>query len=138
MPVKPATRDYHPARIERASSKTKRTTTPAKRLVLPRNKTNLDLEIEGRVVKLTNLGKLFWPELGITKRDLLQYYADVSEILLPHIFDPFVTTKVHGSGLGLALVAKIVGDHGGVIECDSVSGRTIFRVLLPQSRAGES
>ncbi len=58
--------------------------------------------------------------------------------LLPYIFDPFVTTKVRGSGLGLALVAKIVGDHGGVVECDSVSGRTIFRVLLPQARGGES
>jgi two-component system nitrogen regulation sensor histidine kinase GlnL len=55
----------------------------------------------------------------------------VPEDLLPHLFDPFVTTKANGSGLGLALVAKIIGDHGGVIECDSQPGRTSFRILMP-------
>ncbi len=48
-----------------------------------------------------------------------------------YIFDAFVTSKPKGSGLGLALVAKIVGDHGGVIEFDSIPGRTVFRIMLP-------
>jgi len=48
-----------------------------------------------------------------------------------HLFDPFVTTKRNGTGLGLALVAKAIGDHGGAIEFDSQPRRTVFRVFLP-------
>jgi two-component system nitrogen regulation sensor histidine kinase GlnL len=55
----------------------------------------------------------------------------VPDDLVPHLFDPFVTTKPSGSGLGLALAAKIIGDHGGIIECESLPRRTIFRVLMP-------
>jgi two-component system nitrogen regulation sensor histidine kinase GlnL len=55
----------------------------------------------------------------------------VSEDILPILFDPFITTKQNGSGLGLALVAKIVGEHGGIVECDSTPRGTTFRVLLP-------
>ena len=55
----------------------------------------------------------------------------VSPEIVQHLFDPFVTTKPNGTGLGLALVAKTIGNHGGVIECDGERGGTLFRVLLP-------
>ena len=53
--------------------------------------------------------------------------------MTPRLFEPFVTTKANGTGLGLALVAKLVGDHGGIIEVDSEPGRTVFHVMLPMA-----
>jgi bifunctional non-homologous end joining protein LigD len=93
------TRDYHPATVQRATGKS-----PSKRrkgaapLKLPKDSEGLELEVEGRVVKLTNLKKLFWPELRITKRDLLQYYADLSSALLPHLKDRAMVMKRYPNG----------------------------------------
>ena len=57
----------------------------------------------------------------------------IPDDIMSCLFDPFVTSKSQGSGLGLALVAKVIGDHGGVIECDSTPKRTEFRVMLPMA-----
>jgi len=47
------------------------------------------------------------------------------------VFEPFVSGKENGTGLGLALVSKLIGDGGGWISVDSVPGRTVFRISLP-------
>ena len=63
--------------------------------------------------------------------------AGVPEDLKPHLFEPFVTSKGSGTGLGLALVSKVIADHGGVISCDSEPGFTTFRLLLPVAIGAE-
>ena len=55
----------------------------------------------------------------------------IPQDLVNDIFDPFVSSKAAGSGLGLSLVSKIIADHGGVVECNSAPGKTTFKVLLP-------
>ena len=66
--------------------------------VIPSDATNLQVKMGGRTVRLTNLKKPFWPELNITKRDLIQYYADVSKYLLPHIKDRAMVMKRYPHG----------------------------------------
>ena len=60
----------------------------------------------------------------------------ISPELKEHIFDPFVTNKAQGTGLGLALVASTIADHGGTIDVTSQKGKTIFRIGLPMSERG--
>jgi bifunctional non-homologous end joining protein LigD len=99
MESKPATREHHPAWVERHGPPRPRATkTSSRRLVLPKDKENVEIEVEGRLVKLTNLDKPFWPKLGITKRDLIQYYADVSSALLPHLVDRAMVMKRYPNG----------------------------------------
>jgi bifunctional non-homologous end joining protein LigD len=68
-------------------------------LQLPSGSTDELVRIDGRVVQLTNLPKVFWPELGLTKRDLLQYYLDVSPVLLPHLKDRAMVMKRYPNGI---------------------------------------
>lgn len=69
--------------------------------------------------------------LSVTVRD---NGPGIPDDLRPHLFDPFITTKSGGSGLGLALVAKLVSEHGGVIDFESAPRRTAFTVMLPVLR----
>ena len=59
---------------------------------------NAKLKVQGKEVSLTNLDKPFWPELGITKGDLIQYYSDVAPVLLPHIKDRAMVMKRYPHG----------------------------------------
>jgi bifunctional non-homologous end joining protein LigD len=68
------------------------------RVSIPTDTTNAELTVGGRAVRLTNLGKIFWPDDGITKRDLLRYYADVAEALLPHLRDRAMVMKRYPNG----------------------------------------
>jgi bifunctional non-homologous end joining protein LigD len=66
--------------------------------VIPRDQDNVVLSIGGREVRLTNLRKIFWPELGLTKGDLLRYYAAIGHVLLPHIRDRAMVMKRYPHG----------------------------------------
>ncbi|HET7599972.1 MAG TPA: non-homologous end-joining DNA ligase [Gemmatimonadales bacterium] len=66
---------------------------------IPERAASVELRLAGRRVQLTNLDKIFWPELGLAKRDLLQYYADVSPALLPHLRDRAMVMKRYPNGI---------------------------------------
>ncbi len=61
----------------------------------------------------------------------------VPDNLIRDIFEPFVTTKANGTGLGLSLVSKLISDHGGVIDCESQPGKTVFSIRLPVWHVGD-
>jgi bifunctional non-homologous end joining protein LigD len=81
---------------------TKRASTPVgavpRGFRIPRQHRDVVVDVGGRQVKLTNLEKPFWPEHGITKGDLLQYYADVAPVLLPHLHDRAMVMKRYPNG----------------------------------------
>ena len=70
----------------------------ARSITIPTDESEVELNAAGKRVKLTNLDKLFWRDAGITKRDLLQYYADVAPALLPHLRDRAMVMKRYPNG----------------------------------------
>jgi len=72
---------------------------PAGELVVPANVNHAEMRVAGGVVSLTNLQKIFWPGLELTKRDLLQYYLEVSPWLLPHLKDRAMVMKRYPNGI---------------------------------------
>ncbi len=75
--------------------------TPARpsALLLSKQESDVELTLQGKSLRLTNLQKVFWPELGLTKRDLLQYYVDISRALLPHLRDRAMVMKRYPNGI---------------------------------------
>jgi bifunctional non-homologous end joining protein LigD len=69
------------------------------RLTIPHGEDNVVLTVDRKDVRLTNLRKIFWPDLGVTKGDLLQYYADVAGVLLPHLHDRAMVMKRYPHGV---------------------------------------
>jgi bifunctional non-homologous end joining protein LigD len=92
-----ATTDRHPAvrRVPRRAAATR--SAPAARTI-PSDRDEATVAVDGRVVKLTNLRKIFWPDLGITKGDLLRYYVAIAPVLLPHLRDRAMVMKRYPNG----------------------------------------
>jgi hypothetical protein len=101
VPAKPArlSVNYHPSTHHSTTKRRSHSVSTFKRrLSIPKNINGITLGFGDRSVKLTNLRKLFWPQLGITKGDLLQYYIDVSNALLPHLRDRAMVMKRYPNG----------------------------------------
>ena len=95
-PARPATRDHHPVR--RVGTRAPRGEAPPAAVTLPRDRDTAEVTLGDRTVRLSNLRKPFWPELGIAKGDLIQYYADVAHVLLPHLRDRAMVMKRYPNG----------------------------------------
>lgn len=92
MKTSAATRTHHPSQHRRADSSSRRG-----RVVIPLAG-DAEVQVAGRSVRLTHLDKEFWPGQGITKGDLLRYYASIAKVLLPHLHDRAMVMKRYPDG----------------------------------------
>ena len=98
----------------------------ARAITIPKHESDVELTVGGKRVKLTNLDKLFWRDGGITKRDLLQYYADVAPALLPHLRDRAMVMKRYPNGAaGMCFFMKRVPNpHPAWLETCSIAHKS--------------
>lgn len=114
-------------------------TAKVQRAEIPRDLSDAQFEAEGGTVHLTNLDKIFWPELGLTKRDLLQYYLDVSPWLLPHLKDRAMVMKrypngIHGPFFFMKRAPEPRPDFISICSIEHASGNVIgFPVVRDQA-----
>jgi bifunctional non-homologous end joining protein LigD len=95
-----ATRDHHPSKTTGSEAgEPGRRGGQAGAIQLPAKEKEVELKLDGRSIRLTNLDKVFFPELGLTKRHLIQYYADIAPVLLPHIRDRAMVMKRYPNGI---------------------------------------
>ena len=95
--AKTPTRDYHPAKVQRSTAATA-SKGKVSSIVIPKDQVGLEVQVGNKSVKLTNLDKLFWPELGITKRDLTAVLRRCAHVLLPHLADRAMVMKRYPNG----------------------------------------
>jgi bifunctional non-homologous end joining protein LigD len=127
-----ATLDRHPSEHHRTSRAPGRSKA-AGRVQIPNDANGAELKVGGRLVSLTNLQKPFWPDLGITKGDLLQYYADVAPLLLPHLVDRAMVMKryPHGAGGEFFYMKRAPSPRPEWIETCSIAHRSSNVIDFP-------
>jgi bifunctional non-homologous end joining protein LigD len=96
--AKPATANYHPAKYRKKNRPVPNLDAVSVRV--PRDRDTLEVRCGSESVHLTNLRKVFWPDLGITKGDLIQFYIDVAPVLLPHLASRAMVMKRYPNGIG--------------------------------------
>src|SRR5205807_5287363 len=96
--AKRATANYHPAKNRKKNRPVPNLAAVSVRV--PRDRDTLEVRCGSETVHLTNLRKVFWPDLGITKGDLIQFYIDVAPVLLPHLASRAMVMKRYPNGIG--------------------------------------
>jgi len=94
---KSATTNYHPARYHKKSRTAPQLSQVS--VLIPRDRDNVEVRLGRKSVSLTNLRKVFWPDRGLTKGDLIQFYLDISHVLLPHLAHRAMVMKRYPNGI---------------------------------------